>query len=161
MGGGLLLLSPILITGLFLLGRRSISEEKQSTYLRLLIYTAWIVTAFAWLVDLMGTYVSYQSYRIQPPQGVTDLHKFPRSYLLSKPQLGVWENIGMKWKEYLGWVAPLLSTPAAYILSVYGKSLEEMSKLRTAVMTLMIVVFITAAITGFIGILVTKLAPVR
>lgn len=156
-----MLLLPVLMAALFMLGRRLVDAEKKKSILSWLICLAWTITILAWLVNIIGTYVSYPPYRAQPPKGVADLQKFPRSYLLSLPYLAIWEKSGMKWKEHLGWFAPLLCTPAAYVISVYGKALGEMSKLRTLVMTILIIAFITAAVTGFIGILVTKLAPVR
>lgn len=160
LGGGFLLLFPVVIAGLFLLGSKSISEKMNGTYIRFLVSMALIVTALAWLTDIIGTYLPYPGYRVKPPDDVTNLLKYPRSYLLSVPYLAVWEK-GMHWKEYLGWVVPILCTPASYILSVYGKSLEDVPKLRKAVLIVFLIAFITAGIAGILGMLVTKLAPVR
>lgn len=160
LGGGFLLLFPVVIAGLFLLGRKSISKKMNGTFIRFLVCTALIVTALAWLTDIVGTYLPYPWYRVKPPEDVTNLIKYPRSYLLSVPYLAVWKK-GMEWKEYLGWVVPILCTPASYLLSVYGTSLDDDLKLKMAVLTLFFIAFITAGITGLIGILITKLAPVR
>lgn len=160
LGGGFLLLFPLVIAGLFLLGRRSINVKMNDTFIRFLFFSALIVTALAWLTDLVGTYLPYPWYRAEPPKDVTNLLKYPRSYLLSVPHLAVWKK-GMEWKEYLGWVVPILCTPATYLLSVYGTSLKDDPKLKMAVLVLFIIAFITAGVTGLIGILITKLAPVR
>jgi len=160
-GLGLLLLFPLVIGGLVLLGRRWLEANAPDSYLRFLVGGAWILTSLAWLTDIMGTYLPYPRYRVQPPHGATNLRDFARSYLLSRSDLAIWENIGMKWKEHLGWIVPILCTAAVYIILVYGWRLADQPRIRKAVMTLLMIAFIAAGITGYLGILITKLAPVR
>lgn len=128
---------------------------------RRLVVGAWITAALALLTDIVGTYLPYPWYRAKPPASVTNLRDFPQSYLLSRPDLAIWHNVAMEWKEYLGWAVPFLCTAAAYIPLVYGKRLIGASKLRKAVMTFLVIAFIAASITGYLGIFITKLAPVR
>ena len=160
-GTAFLILFPAVLLGLFFLGRGWVDGKVPGSYVRFLVVGAWTITVLAWLTDIVGSYVPYPWYRVQPPEGITNLRNFPKSYLRSRSHLAVWENFGMKWKEYLGWVVPILSTAASYILLVYGKRLIDQPKLRKAVMTLFLIAFITGGITGLLGIFITKLAPVR
>jgi len=161
LGAALLILFPVVLAGLVLMGREWFNQKGSGSYIRFLIGGAWIITILAWLTDVVGSYLPYAWYRVQPPEGVTNLSNFPRAYLLSRPHLAVWDSVGMEWKEHLGWVVPLLCTAASYILLVYGKRLMDQPKLRMVVTTLFAIAFIAAAMTGLLGIFITKLAPVR
>lgn len=161
LGGGFLLLFPVVIAGLFLLGRKLINERMKEAYILFLFYAALIVTVFSWLTNIVGTYIPYPWYRAEPAEGITNLLKYPRSYLLSVPYLAIWHEAGMGLKEFLGWVVPILCTPAVYILSGYGKLLDDDPQLRMAILTLFLIAFMAAGITGLIGVVVEKLASVR
>jgi hypothetical protein len=54
----------------------------------------------------------------------------------------------------------MLATAAAFLVFYYGRSLAQNSFLRRLVIWLFVGAFVTAAIAGLIGALVTKTAPI-
>jgi hypothetical protein len=160
-GAALILLFPVVIAGLFILGKGWIDEKMRLGYLKVLAAGAWTAAVLAWLTDIVGSYIPYVWYRARPPQGTTSLLDYPRSYLLSVPHLAAWESFGMEWKEHLGWIVPILCTASAYIISTYGMRLINDTKLRKTVMMLLIIAFVASVITGLLAVFITKLAPVR
>lgn len=119
-----------------------------------------LMALLAWLAVLSGTYVSYPWYRAAPPEGVTDLRPYPRSYLKADPDLAFWHIFGMEWKEHVAWFSPLLATAVAFVVSRYGETLARDNRLRQALIVLFVLAFAAAGIAGLLGALVTKAAPV-
>jgi len=66
----------------------------------------------------------------------------------------------MEWKEHIAWIAPIMATVVAYLVFRYGRSLAFNSQLRTIAVVLFFIAFITAAIAGIFGALITKAAPI-
>jgi len=66
----------------------------------------------------------------------------------------------MEWKEHVAWIAPMLATAVAFIVSYYGASLANHPGLRKATMILFTLAFLVAGIAGLLGALITKAAPV-
>jgi hypothetical protein len=79
-----------------------------------LIAGTWIMAIVAWITVITGTYIVYPWYRATAPKGA-DLTQYPRAYLLKDPELAVWHNFGMEWKEHVAWLAPILATAVAFI----------------------------------------------
>lgn len=129
--------------------------------LRRLAVGTWIMAGTAWLTVITGTYVVYPWYRAKPPAGTTDLAAFPRSYLLSNPELTVWHRFGMEWKEHAAWISPLLATAVAWVVSRYGARLAEDRDMRRLLIVLFVVAFATAAVAGLFGAFINKVAPTR
>ncbi|MGH2570389.1 MAG: hypothetical protein ACRDGR_04145, partial [bacterium] len=47
-------------------------------------YLTWLLVAIAvllWLTVILGTYVNFPPYRATPPEGTTDLSRYPRSLI--------------------------------------------------------------------------------
>lgn len=84
-GAAFLLLFPAVIMGLHLLGKGRFNEKTPGSYLRFLILGAWLITVLAWLTDIMGSYVSYPWYRVQPPEGIANLRDFPKFFCFPGP----------------------------------------------------------------------------
>jgi len=120
----------------------------------------WLMAVVAWLTVITGTYIVYPWYRAKPPAGATDLHEFPRYYLLAAKDLAAWHNFGMEWKEHIAWFSPLLATAVAFVVWRYRDELAEMPKVRTALIVLFCLAFAAAGIAGLFGALITKAAPV-
>lgn len=120
----------------------------------------WLMAVVAWLTVLSGTYVVYPWYRAKPPEGA-DLTLCPRSLLLSDPSTAGWHKFGMEWKEHVAWIAPILATAVAYIVTRYGPQLVNHSRLRRVLMWLFTTSFAAAAVAGLFGAFITKVAPVR
>jgi hypothetical protein len=119
-----------------------------------------IMALIAWLTVISGTYLVYPWYRATPPEGVTDLSAYPRSFLKADPSISGWHTFGMEWKEHVAWFAPILATAVFYIVLKYGPQLSQNDRLRKMVLFLFILAFATAAIAGLFGALITKAAPV-
>jgi hypothetical protein len=167
LGGILLLVFPAVLFGLWILRPEWVTRTGSKACVRLLAGGAWIVAVLAWLTDIIGSYVPYPWYRVRPEwlglQGPVDLPQFPRSFLLASPNLAFWEDLGMEWKEHLGWIVPILATAVAYVVTVYGTKLteEQNRDIRRSLIVLLFVAFGAACISGLLGALITMLAPVR
>lgn len=120
-----------------------------------------VMSLFAWLAVLTGTYVIYPWYRATPPAGTTDLSGFPQKLLMSQPTTIGWHSIGMEWKEHVAWLVPIAITMAAVVVSRYGSDLRNHPKLRSAVLSVVLFSFVSAAIAGFWGAMINKHAPVE
>jgi hypothetical protein len=124
-----------------------------------LIAGTWVMAVVAWLTVITGTYIVYPWYRATPPKGA-DLTSFPRSYLLSNPDLAYWHTFGMEWKEHVAWLAPILATAVAFIVVRYGPQIAREPRIRQALIIFFTIAFLTAAVAGLFGAFITKAAPI-
>jgi hypothetical protein len=136
------------------------SEGIQERAPRLLIGTT-VMAGIAWLTCLVGTWIVYPWYRAAPPEGTTDLTKFPRSLLLSSPDTAEWHSFGMEWKEHVAWLAPILATAVAFAVLYYGSQLIQRGEIRRAAIVFFALAFAAAGVAGLFGALITKAAPVQ
>jgi uncharacterized membrane protein len=83
------------------------------------------------------------------------------AYLLANPRLAFLEDYAMEWKEHLAWFAPVLLTAVASVIGRDRTGLLEETKIRRAMLVLLIIAFVAACISGLMGALVAKIAPVR
>jgi hypothetical protein len=127
-------------------------EEIRQRVKRLTIGTTGMAVV-AWTTVITGTWIVYPWYREDVPDS-------PRSLLLSSPDTEDWHNFAFEWKEHVAWIAPMLATAAAAIVIYKGRDLAKDSSLRKLAMGLFVLAFVTAAIAGILGALVTKKAPV-
>lgn len=125
-----------------------------------LIAGTWIMAIVAWVTVLTGTYIVYPWYRAVAPQGA-NLTQYPKAYLLSRPELASWHNFGMEWKEHVAWLSPILATAVAFIILGYGSQLARMPRIRQALIVFFSFAFLTAAVAGLFGALITKAAPIH
>ncbi len=119
-----------------------------------------LMAVIAWVTVITGTYIVYPWYRAAPPEGVTDLTAFPRSFLKADEAISGWHIFGMEWKEHVAWISPILATAVFYIVLKYGTQLAEDKQLRNMTMVVYAFAFLAAAIAGLLGALITKAAPV-
>ncbi len=119
-----------------------------------------MMAVVSWITVVTGTYIVYPWYRAAPPEGVTDLSAFPRSFLKADEALSGWHVFGMEWKEHVAWLSPILATAAFYIVLKYGTQLAENKQLRNMTIVIYILAFASAAVAGLLGALITKAAPV-
>jgi hypothetical protein len=159
-GGGFLLAFTGGLALLYTLKADALTAAGIRRHVRLLTLATFILAGLTWLAVLSGTYGSYPWYRAAPPEGVTDLTAYPRSYLRADPNLSFWHSFGMEWKEHIAWFSPLLATPVAFVVWRYGAYLARDSQLRWAMIVLIALAFAVAGIAGVLGILITKAAPV-
>jgi hypothetical protein len=86
----------------------------------------------------------------------------PREFLLSDVSgpTETWHELGMEWKEHIGWAAPILSTAAAFLVVYYGPRLMARPWLRTAVIVMFVAAFGAAVVGGAFGAFLNKVAPI-
>jgi hypothetical protein len=119
------------------------------------------MVVLAWAAVLSGSYVVYPWYRAHPPEGMTNFAEYPRNQLLSSPTTSGWHNLGMEWKEYVAWFAPIALTMVAFVFVKYGRDLARHREVRRAAFTFTTAAFIAAGIAGTLGALLNKKAPVQ
>ena len=119
------------------------------------------MVGLGWAAVLTGAYVVYPWYRAVPPAGVTNLALYPRFLLKSSATTAGWQDLGMEWKEYFAWMAPIAMTMVAYVLTKYRLSIREHPQVRTAVLAFALVAFGAAGVAGFLGAMLNKYAPVN
>jgi len=159
-GGGFLLAFTGGLALLYNLKADLLTTAGARRHVRWLKLATLAMAGLTWLAVLSGTYISYPWYRATPPEGVTDLTSYPRSYLKADPSLAFWHTFGMEWKEHIAWFAPVLATVVAFVVWRYGEHLAFDDRLRRALIILFILAFAAAGIAGLLGALVTKAAPV-
>ncbi|MDR7000028.1 hypothetical protein [Neobacillus niacini] len=135
-----------------------ISKKEKKTWFNFLSGT-WLMAITSWLTCIIGTFVVYIWYRAQPPEGVSNLEAYPRTYLLETKGLEYWHEFGMEWKEHIGWLSPILATAVAFIVIKYGSRLIQERKLKKILSVIYIIAFSTALIAGALGALINKVAP--
>lgn len=119
------------------------------------------MTILAWLAVLSGAYIVYPWYRALPPAGTANLAAYPQQLLMSSPATVGWHSIGMEWKEYVSWLAPISITMATAVFTRYKRNLAKHPPLRNAVLCFVAVSFIAAGIAGFFGAEIDDHAPVN
>ena len=118
------------------------------------------MVGLGWAAVLTGAYIIYPWYRAVPPAGLTDLALYPRYLLKSSATTAGWHDLGMEWKEYVAWMAPIAMTAVAYVLTKYRLSIRDHPQVRTAVLAFALVAFGAAGVAGFFGAILNKYAPV-
>src|SRR3990170_924613 len=126
------------VAGLWSLRPELVTLEGIKERLRRLYLGVWGMAIIAWVTVVTGTYVVYPWYRERPPEGTEDLTRYPRAFLLADPDKDLWHKFGMEWKEHIAWIAPMLATAVAVIVTMYGQRLAHDNRLRYAT----IVVFV-------------------
>jgi hypothetical protein len=142
------------------LGSKWATEAGIANRVRRVIIGTWVMAIVAWLTVITGTWIVYPWYRAPAPKGA-DLLMYPRNLLLSKPTTMEWHKFGMEWKEHVAWLAPILATAVAYMVTRYGVRLAKDDQVRRAVIVLFSVAFFAAAVAGLFGAFINKAAPIH
>src|SRR5208282_3130628 len=119
------------------------------------------MVGLGWAAVLTGAYLIYPWYRAIPPAGATDLALYPRYLLKSSATTAGWHDLGMEWKEYIAWMAPIAMTMVAYVLTKYRLSLRDHPQARTTVLFFALVALGAAGVAGFFGAMLNKYAPIN
>jgi len=114
----------------------------------------WGMAVVAWATVVTGTYTVYPWYRDKAATS-------PRSTLLADTETALWHTFGMEWKEHVAWIAPLLATAAAFLVTWYGPHIARDNRVRKLAMALFVGAFVTAGIAGLFGAFINKAAPIR
>jgi hypothetical protein len=134
----------------------------------------WAMAATAWATVITGTWIVYPWYREElAVQGEDDYAGCvdallptntcsPRDFLKSNVSGDTesWHNFGMELKEHIAWAAPFLATAVAFIVAYYGARLIKRPWLRAATLVMFVGAFAAAAIGGFFGAFLNKIAPI-
>jgi hypothetical protein len=132
--------------------------ERPSRHLRwLTIFTA----ALLWATVLSGTYVVFPPYRATPPDGATDLARYPRSLIQSDPDSAWLHSFAMEVKEHTPWIAVMLSTAVACIAVRYRTRLLTDPELNGLARTFLAVCIAVVAFASILGVFVNKVAPLE
>jgi hypothetical protein len=162
------------LAGLYSLRPEWVTVEGIRERLTRLRYGIGLMAVVAWGTVVTGTWVVYPWYR-ENLSGVDDDRYAgcegaqvpnedcsPRDFLLSEEggDTESWHTFWFEWKEHVAWIAPMLATAAAFLVFYYGRSLTQSPFLRRLTIWLFVGAFLTAAVAGLIGALVTKTAPI-
>lgn len=120
-----------------------------------------VMVALGWAAVLSGAYMVYPWYRAAVPTGVVDLAAYPQRLLLSNPDTAGWHALGMEWKEHIAWIAPIVMTMVAYVLTKYGGNDNDNRQIKATVLTFALIAFLAAGIAGALGSLIDKAAPIE
>ena len=161
LGGGTLIALSVTIFSLRAMRAAHPSSpvvRDQSRYLTgMMVFAA----AALWLTVLIGTYVSFPAYRASPPDGLTDLGRYPRSLLQSNPQTVWLHALAMEIKEHVPWIAAMLGTAVAYVAMRYKALLlsdRGINRMATVAVTICLAL---AACAALLGTFVNKVAPLE
>jgi hypothetical protein len=123
----------------------------------------WAMAILVWLTVLLGTYMVYPWYRAKPPAGTSGsaLAEYPKYALLASPRTADWHEFGMEWKEHVAWLAPILATCVAVLVTSSYRRIAADRFARNAILTLYVLAFSAASTAGLLGALIDKAAPVR
>jgi hypothetical protein len=122
----------------------------------------WLTVALAvvlWAAVLVGTYISFPPYRATPPEGVTDLARYPRSLIQSNPGTVWLHSFAMEIKEHVPWIAAMLATAVAFIALRYRSALLSDARLRRMATMLLTICLVLVAAVALLGTFINKVAP--
>jgi hypothetical protein len=134
------------------------TTERQS---RSLGWLTVLISAMLWLTTLMGTYIVFPPYRATPPEGVTDLSRYPRALLLSNPDTAWLHAFAMESKEHMPWIAAMLATAVAFVSLRHRMVLLSDARLRRMSFILVAICLVLVSFVGLMGIFVDKVAPLE
>jgi len=141
------------LSGLWGLRKGQVTAEGIRERIRRMLIGFWTMAIAAWATVISGTYIVYPWYRAKGPTS-------PRSILLANPNNAAWHTFGMEWKEHVAWLAPILATAVAVIVTRYREELSDREDLRRAALVLFVLAFVTAAVPGLFGAFINKVAPI-
>ncbi|HEX6053533.1 MAG TPA: hypothetical protein VFZ21_29895 [Gemmatimonadaceae bacterium] len=119
------------------------------------------IAVLLWFTVIVGTYVTFPPYRAAPPEGATDLVRYPRSMLLANPETRWLHAFAMEVKEHVPWVAAMLATAVAYVAVTNRTTLQRDADVRRIGMTLLAICFVLVAGASLLGVFVNKVAPLE
>ena len=161
LGGGTLITLSIAIYSLRAMRAADSSSPAVLTQSRYLSATMVFAAAALWLTVLVGTYISFPAYRATPPEGLTELGRYPRSLLQSNPQTVWLHALAMEIKEHAPWIAAMLATAVAFVATRYRSRLLTDMRLNGFATAVVGICLGLASIAGLLGILINKVAPLE
>lgn len=120
-----------------------------------------LIAALLWFAVLGGTYFVFPTYRAAPPEGVAELSRYPRYFLLDNPETAWLHAFAMEAKEHVPWIAAMLSTATAVVSLRHRSRLLGDPRIRRIVTTLTAITLALVSYVAILGVLVNKVAPVE
>ena len=160
-GGALMALAAALFSLRVMRSAESPTVTPPQSQARALAWLVVFAAAALWMTILIGTYVSFPSYRAPPPEGLTDLTRYPRALLMARPGTVWLQALAMEIKEHVPWIASMLATAAAFVAVRYRATLLTDRRLNGMVTTMLSLCFVLASLVGVLGIFVNKVAPLE
>lgn len=157
-GGGALMCLTALLFALLFMGSPPGSEVsvRQSRAVAIL---AALAAVLVWLTVIGGTYIVFPPYRAAPPDGVVDLARYPRYFLLDSPETAWLHAYAMETKEHVPWIAAMLATAVAFVGMRNRSTMLSDPEVRRALTTLTAICLALAAYVAVLGVFVNKVAP--
>jgi hypothetical protein len=134
------------------------TAERQSRYLDGLTV---LVAVLLWLTVLAGTYINFPPYRATPPEGLTDLSRYPRSLIQSNPGTAWLHGFAMEIKEHVPWITAMLATAVAFVTVRYRSRLLGDASLRSMTTSLLAICFLLVSFAAILGVFINKVAPLE
>jgi len=139
-------------------GAADLRADRQANYLAwLLVFTALLL----WLSVLGGTYVTFPAYRATPPEGVTELARYPKSLIQSNSGTAWLHSFAMEAKEHVPWIAAMLGTATAFVGLRYRARLLGDRRLNDMASLLIGIGLGLVSFIALLGVFVNKVAPVE
>lgn len=117
----------------------------------------------AWVTAATGTWLIYPGYRAAPADLTTTdpaaLLAHPKYALLADPATAVWHDVGMEWKEHVGWLVPLLATAVAYLVVRHRDLLVADRTVRGLAAGLLVVSIAASVVASGLGAVINVVAP--
>ena len=161
LGGGALMGLAAALFALFTLRVAPATEAANHRRGREIGWLTTFVAVALWLTVLVGTYVSFPPYRATPPEGLTDLARYPRSLLLANPGTAWLHSFAMEIKEHVPWIAAMLATAVAFVSTRYPSRLLHDDPVRRMAVTLLAVCFALVSAVSLLGVFINKVAPLE
>ena len=159
-GGGLMLLFAALFS-VWNLRTHGLSDSASVRQSRALAWVLVCAVALLWASVLLGTYVVFPPYRATPPEGLTDLARYPRSLIQSNPDTVWLHSFAMETKEHVPWIAAMLATAVAFVALRYRSRLLSDSSLNRMATAWLAICVILVSYVALLGVFVNKVAPLE
>jgi hypothetical protein len=133
------------------------ASNPSPAFATLTVFTA----VMLWLTVLVGTYLIFPPYRATPPEGLTDLSRFPRSLIQASADTAWLHSFAMESKEHVPWIASMLATAVAFVTVRYPARVIHDAALRNMTAMLLAICFALVSFVSLLGVFVNKVAPLQ
>ena len=123
------------------------------------VQASMVMTTAAWLTVITGTWTVYAWYRAEPTADALSYLAYPKAYLVNDPDVAVWHEFAMEWKEHVGWLSPILATAAGVIGIRHRSVLRREWRVRRLVLAMLGLALFAALVAAVLGAAINKVAP--
>jgi hypothetical protein len=161
LGGGALMALAAALFALYAMRTTDTGQLGAPDQARHLARLTILTAVLLWLTVLIGTYVNFPPYRATPPEGVTDLARYPRSLIQANPGTVWLHAFAMEIKEHVPWIAAMLATAVAAVAARYKARLLSDAPVRGMVMMLLAICIVLVSCAAILGVFINKVAPLE